>query len=126
MLSEPLFNHLREKLQKIRKKRASSEPVSIEAIRHRKLSQQNPVSFQIGEQTGSPKKTFSRDSAAGRDGKTVRSPQSPKLSSSPSKATIREDEVEAIKTNVDIETLSAHPTPEELEERDEPRSAFGE
>jgi len=126
MLSEPLFNHLREKLQKIRKKRASSEPVSLEAIRQRKLFQQNPVSFQIGEQTGSPKKTFSRDSASERDGKTVRSPQSPKPSSSPSKTTIPEDEIEAIKTNVDIETLSAHPTPEELEERDEPRSGFGE
>ena len=126
ILSEPLFNHLREKLQKIRKKRASSEPVSLEAIRQRKLSQQNPVSFQIGEQTSRLKKTFSLDSAVAPDGKTVKSLQGPKLSSSASKETIPEDEAEAIKANNDIEMLSAQPPPEEPEERDESRSTSGE
>ena len=129
ILSEPLFNHLREKLQKIRKKRASSEPVSLEAIRQRKLSQQNPVSFQTGEQPGqrsSLKKTYSLDSAAGLDGKTVMSAQRSELSSSPSKESIPEDEAVAAKANNDIEMLSAHPPPEEREERDDPHSTFGE
>lgn len=129
ILSEPLFNHLREKLQKIRKKRASSEPVSLEAIRQRKLSQQNPVSFQTGEQPGktnSLKKKYSLDPAAGRDGKTVMSPQRPELSSSPSKESIPEDEAVANKANNDIEMLSAHPPPEESEERDDTHSTFGE
>ena len=126
ILSEPLFNNLREKLQKIRKKRASSEPVSLEAIRKRKLSQQNSVSFQIGEQTSSLKQTFSLDSAAGCDGKAARSPQRPELSSISSKESIPEDEVVAIKANNNREILSAHPPPEESEEKNDRRSAFGE
>lgn len=129
ILSEPLFNHLRDKLQKIRKKRASSEPLSLEAIRQRKRFQQNPVSFQIGEQQGktsSLKKKLSPDSAAECGGKTARSPQGPKLSSSPSKESIPEDEAIAIKANNDIEMLSAHPPPEEHEEKNDPRSTFGE
>lgn len=126
ILSEPLFNHLREKLQKIRKKRASSEPVSLETIRQRKLSQQNPASFQIGEQTSSLKKTVSLDSAAGPDRKTATSPQPPELSSSGSKESIPEDEAVAIKANNDVEILSTHPPPEEFEENNDPRSSFGE
>lgn len=127
ILSEPLFNHLRDKLQKIRNKRASSEPLSLEAIRQRKRFQQNPVSFQIGEQQGktsSLKKKLSPDSAAECGGKTARSPQGPKLSSSPSKESIPEDEAIAIKANNDIEMLSAHPPPEEHEEKNDPRSTF--
>ena len=129
ILSEPLFNHLREKLQKIRKKRATSEPVSLEAIRQRKLSQKKPVSFQIAEQQGktsSPKKKLSPDSAAGPDRKTVRSPQPPELSSSHSKESIPEDEAVVIKTNNDMEMLSAHPSPEEREEKTDPRSTLSE
>lgn len=126
MLSEPLFNHLREKLQKIRKKRASSEPVSLKAIRQRKLSQQNPVSFQIGEQTSSPVKTISLVSAARPDMKTAGSSQPPELSSSPSRESIPEDETVAIKANNNVEILSAHPPPEELEEKNDSRSSFGE
>ena len=125
ILSEPLFNHLREKLQKIRKKRASSEPVSLKAIRQRKLSQQNPVSFQIDEQTSSPEKTISLNSAAERDMKTARSSKPPKLSSSSSKESMPEDEAVAIKAN-NVDILSAHPPPEELEEINDPRSSFGE
>ena len=126
ILSEPLFNHLREKLQKIRKKRASSEPVTLEAIRQRKLSQQNRASFQIGEQRSSPKKTVSLDSAAGPDRKTATSPQPPELSSNRSKESIPEDEAVVMKANNDVEILSAHPPPEDLEEKHDPRSSFGE
>ena len=49
-ISEPVLNHLREKLHKIRKKRASSDPVSLDFIRRRNLSLQNTVSFQIGQE----------------------------------------------------------------------------
>lgn len=126
ILSEPLFNHLREKLQKIRKKRASSEPVSLEAIRKRKLSQQNLVSFQIGEQTSSLRKAVSLDSAAGPDMKTARLPQPPGLSSGPSKESITENDAVAIRANNNVEILSAHPPPEELEAKNDPSSSFGE
>ena len=128
ILSEPLFNHLREKLQKIRKKRATSEPVSLAAIRQRKLSQQKPVSFQIGDQekTSSSKKTFSPDSAVGPDRKTVRSPRPPKLPSSHSKESIPEDEAVVIRTDNNTEMLSAHPPPEEREQKNDPRSTSSE
>lgn len=127
ILSEPLFNHLREKLHKIRRKRASSEPISLEAIRQRKLSLQNPFSIQIGEQPGKKKclkKVYSLDSAVGTDGKTVMPAQRPELSSSRSEDQIPEDEAIVTKASNDAEMLSAHP-PEELEERDDPHSTAG-
>ncbi|XP_068698299.1 intermembrane lipid transfer protein VPS13C-like isoform X1 [Montipora foliosa] len=49
-ISEPLLNRLRDKLQKIRRKRANSAPVSLAAIRERKLSLQVAPTFQVGPQ----------------------------------------------------------------------------
>ena len=122
ILSEPLFNHLREKLYKIRKKRAASEPVSLDAIRQRKVSLQNPLSFQIGEQTGKKKclkKVYSLDSAEGTDGKTVMPPQH---SSSRSLDQLPEDETIVTKISNEAEKLSAHPPPEE---KHDPHSSVG-
>lgn len=116
ILSEPLFNHLREKLYKIRKKRAASEPVSLDAIRQRKLS------FQIGEQPGKKKclkKVYSLDSVEGTDGKTVMPPQH---SSSRSLDQLPEDETIVTKISNEAEKLSAHPPPEE---KHDPHSSVG-
>ena len=129
ILSEPLFNHLREKLLKIRKKRAASEPVSLEAIRQRKLSLQNPVAFQIGEQPGTTKglrKGYSLDSTEGTDGKAKMPPQHTKSSSSRSIDEMPEGEGLVVKTSSDSEMLSAHPPTGELEERHDSHSHIGE
>ncbi len=128
ILSEPLFNHLREKLHKIRRKRASSEPISLEAIRQRKLSLQNPALFQIGEHLGKTKclkKSYSLESGVGTNGKTVMPPRRPESPSSRSVDQIPEDEAIVTKTSNDAEMLSARPPPEELEERDDPHSTAG-
>ena len=68
ILSEPLFNRLREKLHRIQRKRASSVPVSLEAVRLRKISLQNTASFQVGRGTDKAKalkKGSSLDSGVG-------------------------------------------------------------
>lgn len=129
ILSEPLFNHLREKLLKIRRKRATSEPVSLEAIRQRKLSLQNPVTFQIGEQASTTKglrKGYSLDSAEGTDGKAKIPPQNTKSSSSRNIDEMPEGEGVVVKASSDSEMLSAHPPSGELEERHDSHSNIGE
>lgn len=124
ILSEPLFNHLREKLHKIRRKRATSEPESLEAIRQRKLSLQDTASFQIGQQPGKTKsleKGFSLDS--GVDGRIVMPPKRTEVPSSHSRDQIPEEE--GIVKKESNETLSAHPPPEEHEQRGDSHSTVG-
>ena len=129
ILSEPLFNHLREKLHKIRRKRASSDPVSLDAIRQRKLSLQNTVSFQIGQEEAKKtglKKVYSLDSTMQTDGTAVMPQRRTELSLSQSEQHISEqDEVTVRKTSSEAELLSAQPPPEEREERDDCHSTVG-
>lgn len=117
ILSEPLFNRLRDKLHKIRRKRASSEPISLEAIRQRKFSLQNTASFQVGQPSLKvPKKRFSLDSALGTDGRVVTPPL-------PSKIKDRTSDDETAVRETSEETLSASPPPEEHERIDNLQSA---
>ena len=119
ILSEPLFNRLREKLHKIRRKRASSEPISFEAIRQRKFSLQNTTSFQVGQpprQTKVLRKGLSVDSGMDTDGRAVTLPP-PVLSSSESRNHTSLDGAVVKKTSG--ETLNARPPPEEQERGDD-------
>lgn len=121
-LSEPLFNRLRDKLQRIRRKRASSEPISLEAIRQRKFSLQNPVLFQVGKPTinsKSLKKASSVDSGMKAYG-IVSSPSVPTEVSSHQDGVKSENKT--IVKNLSAEALSTSPSSEECKSTDESRS----
>ena len=121
-LSEPLFNRLRDKLQRIRRKRASSEAISLEAIRQRKFSLQNPVLFQVGKPTinsKSLKKASSVDSGMKAYG-TVSSPSLPTEVSSHQDGVKSENKT--MVKNLSAEALSTSPSSEECKSTDESRS----
>ena len=115
-MSEPLFNRLRDKLHKIRKNRASSEPVSLEAIRQRKLSLQNTGTFQVGLpqfKTKFLKTGFSVDSGMSSVGKAVSPPPSG-----------FSDEVEGRTTQgEEVVKRTSEEAPEEHERKDDTQSA---
>lgn len=124
-LSEPLFNRLRDKLHNLRRKRASSDPVSLEAIRQRKFSLQNATTFQVGQpqfNTKFLKKGFSVDLGKSTDERAA--------SVTPPPSGISVDEVEghagegeAVVKRTSEEGLSASSPPEERERRDDTQSA---
>ena len=117
VLSEPLFDRLRDKLHKIRRKRASSEPISLDAIRQRKLSLQNNVSFQVGQspfKTKPLKKGFSVDSGMVTDGKVF----------SPDQARDHASEEETAVNKACTATLSASPPPDEYGRTHESQSSY--
>lgn len=117
--SEPLFNRLRDKLQRIRRKRASSEPISLEAIRQRKFSLQNPAIFQVGKPTKFLKKGSSVDSGMNAD-RTVSPPSLPtEVFSHQDRVT---SENKTIVKHVSAEALSSSPSSEECKSTDESRS----
>ena len=114
-ITEPVFNRLREKLYKIRRKRTSSDPVTLDAIRQRKLSLQGTVSFQIGPEEFRKKpalrKGLSLDSATTQtDGNTDTQQTRTELSSERDKVKVRKESEE--------ETLNALPHLEEREGED--------
>lgn len=114
-ITEPVFNRLREKLYKIRRKRTSSDPVTLDAIRQRKLSLQGAVSLQIGPEEFRKKralrKGLSLDSVTTQTvGNTDTQQTRTELSSERDKVKVRKESEE--------ETLNALPHLEEREGED--------
>ena len=113
-ISEPLLNRLRDKLQKIRRKRANSAPVSLAAIRKRKLSLQVAPTFQVGPQprlkTKVARERSSLDSGICAN-KEVVSPPRPALPVEESTDHRTEDDAGVAEVNE--EALSARPPSKE-------------
>ena len=123
--SEPLFNRLRDKLHNVRKKRASSDPVSLEAIRQRKFSLQNTTTFQVGQpqfKTKFLKKGFSVDSGLSTDERAA-SGTLPPSGFSVDEVEGHTAEGEEVVKRTSEEALSASSPPEERESRDDTQSA---
>ena len=125
VISEPLFNRLREKLHKIRRKRASSEPISLEAIRQRKYSLQNTTTFQVGQSltTKFLKKGVSVDSGMDTNGKAVTLPPRPRLLSGGSSDHSTEGKV-AVRQIIEEALSTTQEPPKPSEHNEDSRSAY--